>query len=126
MTLSPHKIAEIRKLKKQRKSYREIRAEIGVCFDSISKYGENPQASPSTSTVSPQADKNPVMLKDQTKQIIDKVSTTNDDKQHPTTNTTPDPNYQRLEQMIKDSDHARQTQQQTTDLLFQNVTKIVN
>ena len=124
MVLSKKKREKVKKLLEEREKWEIIKAKTGVCFDTINRIRQEPSSSP-TSTA-PQVDKTPRVHQDQTKQIIDKVSTTDEDKQHPTTNTTPDPNYQRLEQMIKDSSHARQTQQQTTDLQIQNVTKIVN
>jgi hypothetical protein len=124
MVLQKKKKEKIRKYLKDGKTWEYIRNKTGVSNDAINNIRRESPSSP-TSTA-PQADKTPKVLQDQTKQIIDKVSTTNEDKQHPTTNNTPDPNYQRLEQMIKDSDHARQTQKQTTDLQIQNVTKIVN
>jgi hypothetical protein len=124
MVVPKKKKEKIRKYLKDGKTWEYIRNKTGVSNDAINNIRQDSPSSP-TSTA-PQADKTPRVLQDQTKKIIDKVSTTDEDKQHPTTNNTPDPNYQRLEQMIKDSDLARQTQKQTTDLQIQNVTKIVN
>ena len=137
MVLSKHKIEKIRKLKKQGKTHREIRAITGASFDAIGKYGviEEPTFTPSTaSTTTPNINqkvsqlpstsptpktlpvKNPMESQEQT-DLIDRFLKAIEKNKHSSKDITQDSTNKELEKRVSKLEMDIQAELKTKETL---------